>query len=150
MTCNLADRLRRPFAPAGVRRPRRQRRPGLPPGPLDLSALFRFRNAAGVPAFASASVEPTDAEPILPGSIRGTVVEGSNLQQPNLDVILADPSGVEKARARTTPGGVFTFADFAPGKYKLSATKPESLTRAAADVTITPGIVATPTLELLR
>src|SRR5262249_23715510 len=64
----------------------------------------------------------TDPAKVIPGSIRGTVVEGA-LSQSGLDVILKDEKGAEKDRAKTRDDGSFEFAKVLPGKDTVSCTK---------------------------
>ena len=136
-------------------------------GPTDLSA--QFETGAGRTSYATATIELTDLDPVTPGRIVGTLLEGPR-PQPGLVVVLTkgstDPSksgapkakpaqkkddeSTEVARATTTADGTFRFDGLAPGLYQLSASKDASRTKARADVTVKVNATSSVMLELFR
>lgn len=136
-------------------------------GPTDLGA--QFATGAGQTTYTSANVELTETDPITPGRIVGTVLEGPR-SQPGMVVILTQkPPGEarnkearskeaqtkeaqndEIARATTTADGTFRFDNLAPGLYQLTTSKEASQTKAKAEVTVKARATATVSLELFR
>ncbi len=136
-------------------------------GPTDLAA--QFVSGAGQTSYATASIELTDTDPITPGRIIGTVLEGPR-PQPGLVVILTqkpkedarnseakakaaqskEAQPTEIARATTTADGAFRFDNLPPGTYHLATSKEASLTKAQADVEVKPRATSTVSLELFR
>jgi len=136
-------------------------------GPTDLGA--QFVSGAGQTSYATATIELTDTDPITPGRIVGTVLEGPR-PQPGLVVILSqtpkddaktndaktkpaqakEAQATEIARATTTADGVFRFDNLAPGTYHLATSKEASRTKAKADVEVKPHATSTVSLELFR
>ncbi|WP_406695657.1 carboxypeptidase regulatory-like domain-containing protein [Singulisphaera sp. Ch08] len=136
-------------------------------GPTDLAA--QFTTGAGQTSYATANIELTDTDPVTPGRIVGTVLEGPR-PQPGMVVILtqkpndeartkeAKPKAAEAkeapsteiARATTTADGTFRFDNLAPGNYQLTTSKEASQTKAKADVAVKASTTATVSLELFR
>ena len=117
-------------------------------GPADVSV--EFVNGAGLSSFASATVLLTDGPPDQndPGSIAGTVYEGS-IPQPNLEVVLKDDKGAEKGRAKTKDDGKFSFEKVPPGAYSLTVTKSATMREGTAHVDVAPNKTATAEIKLL-
>jgi hypothetical protein len=136
-------------------------------GPTDLGA--QFESGAGQISYATATVELTDAEPLTPGRIVGTVLEGPR-PQPGLLVVLTqkpndetrnnearskevrskEARSIEIVRTTTTADGTFRFEGLAQGDYQLATSKEASQTRAKADVAVKAGATVTVSLELFR
>ncbi|SIO60646.1 Carboxypeptidase regulatory-like domain-containing protein [Singulisphaera sp. GP187] len=136
-------------------------------GPTDLAA--QFTTGAGQTSYATANIELTDTDPVTPGRIVGTVLEGPR-PQPGMVVILSqkpkdeaqtkeakpkaaqakEAPNTEIARATTTADGTFRFDNLAPGNYQLTTSKEASQTKAKADVNVKASTTATVPLELFR
>jgi hypothetical protein len=118
-------------------------------GPTEISV--QFISGVDLSTFATTSVDLIDNDPakVVPGSIRGTVVEGA-LEQPDLDVILKDEKGTEKDRTKTKDGGSFVFAKVAPGKYKVSTSKRATNRADERDVEVVADKASTVALNLHR
>lgn len=116
-------------------------------GPTPITV--QMSNRAGVTTSAVAELELTDEDPALtaPGTITGKVVLGSR-GQPNLEVILKDAKGTEKARVKTRQDGSFVFEAVPPGQYTVHATKREVQRRGQAKAAVEPGKTVTVTVEL--
>ncbi|QEL14294.1 SpaA isopeptide-forming pilin-related protein [Limnoglobus roseus] len=57
------------------------------------------------------------------GTIKGTVVWGGRLSQPDLPVVLSDAAGKEVKKTTTDSAGAFTFKDVPPGEYTVYSIK---------------------------
>jgi hypothetical protein len=120
-------------------------------GPTLVSALFT--NGAGLSASASATVTVLDpaapAPPPKPGKIEGKLLEGDR-PQAKLDVTLLDDKGAEKGKTKTKDDGTFVFENVPAGKYKVTATKTASVTKAEQPVEVKPGETAKVEAKLFR
>lgn len=99
-----------------------------------------FINKAGLSRWETVPLELLDDDParIGPGVLLGKVTEGDR-PQPNLDVLLLDEKGREKARTRTRPDGTYQFDNLAAGRYQVYCVKPESLRQGRVFVEMGPG-----------
>ena len=107
-------------------------------GRLEVTA--RAINGIGRDAYAEAAVtvsppEPAGGKPAKPGRITGQVVLGT-LSQPDMEVVLRDPKGVEVARTKTDADGNFAFEKLAPGAYKVESQKTFPIRTGKADATV--------------
>lgn len=116
-------------------------------GPIPVSV--QFVNKIGLASFDSTAIEQAEVESEAngPGKITGKVVEGPRAQ-PNVEVVLRDLKGVEKARTKTKADGSFTFDNVKPGRYSLFSIKPDSQRRATVTVTVEPNKTAAAALNL--
>jgi hypothetical protein len=84
--------------------------------------------------------------PPKPGKIEGTILEGASddeRPQANLEVVLRDEKGAEKAKAKTDEKGKFVFDNVEPGKYKITTVKTASVTKAEKAVEVKAGETVT-------
>ena len=112
-------------------------------GPTDFSV--KAVNGAGLPVYASASVNLVDKLPTKPGAIAGQLVLGST-PQAGLTVSLLDANGKALKTATTDTNGKFTFDGLKAGAYKLAASKVTPPRAATATVQVRDG--ATTPVEL--
>jgi len=117
-------------------------------GPTLVSVLFF--NGAGLSTPASTTVTVLDPSapkpPPKPGKIEGTILEGASddeRPQANLEVVLRDEKGAEKAKAKTDEKGKFVFDNVEPGKYKITTVKTASVTKAEKAVEVKAGETVT-------
>ena len=108
-------------------------------------------NVKSKPAPPPADMAEKDAKP-KPGSIEGTVLEGS-IVQPGLRVLLYDPKAKEPEKAlvkdaTTGDDGSFVIKDVTPGDYVLFCQKDTSKRLDRQPVKVEPGQVVRKKLEL--
>jgi hypothetical protein len=119
-------------------------------GPVEVSV--QFRNGVGLSTFATGQVELSASGDVAaakpaPGHIRGRVLEGPR-PQAELEVVLKDTKGAEKAKTATRADGSFAFEDVPPGKYQVSTHKPLSQRKGEMPVQVEAEKTAAVTLEL--
>jgi hypothetical protein len=67
-----------------------------------------------------------------------------------LAVVLVDAKGVERGRTKTDGDGQFTLEPLPPGTYRLVCGKPTPPTKGDAEVVVSAGATAEPTIAMLR
>ncbi len=119
--------------------------------PVDVSVVFISKSKQQ--ASTTEVVELRDAAELnkpKPGSIAGTVLEGS-VPQVGLAVQLFEVKDLKKAKASATTkeGGTFEFNELPPGKYQLVCEKPTTNRTSSANVEVLPAATAKANLSLL-
>ena len=105
-------------------------------GPVEVSV--EFVAGVGLGRFDTATLAVVEAIPAEPGTIRGSVREGSR-PQPGFEVRVLDEKGAEKGKVRTDEAGRFEVAGIAPGNYEVVSIKETPPTRGSARVAVKSG-----------
>jgi hypothetical protein len=107
-------------------------------------------NQAGLTSLQTQKVELVDPPPPL-GTIEGKVTLGERAQ-PKLSVKLADAEGKLKGTATTDDAGKFKFEKLPPGKYTVSAARPDSVseTKGTAEAIVEADKTAKANITLAR
>jgi hypothetical protein len=102
-----------------------------------LEVGVQFTNGVGQTTTKVAVIKLVDAK-AGSATIKGKVVENDR-EQDGLEVLLRDPKGEVKDKAKTDKDGKFVFKNVAPGTYQLVAIKSSSKTQGQAVVQVNAG-----------